>query len=262
MSGQAALNLATIRPGTLEEKLYAAATAGFSAVGLLRQEMEAAGDEGLEELHLSQLAVSELTGLSGWMDADRNTRAIALVEAERTFEMAARLGCPLVNAWPSPQAVDLLAAAARFQELCRTAELLEIRVGLEFLGTREHLNDLAGAWEVIEAAGVANGGLVIDTFHFYRGGSALEMLDPIPGEKIFLVQVSDCVDLPRRELEDRHRVYPGTGAIPLEPLLGAVRGKGYSGYYSLELHNEAYWQEDPLTVAREGLRAMRNLDIN
>jgi sugar phosphate isomerase/epimerase len=261
MSDQAALNLATIRPGTLEERLYAAAMAGFSAVGLLREEMEEAGEEGLEELHLSQLSVAEMSGLSAWMDADRTTRAIALVEAERTFEMAARLGCAVVIAWPSPQAIDPLAAAVHFQELCRLADLLDIRVGLEFLGTCEHLKDVVRAWEVVEAADAANGGLVIDTFHFHRGGSTLEMLDPVPGEKIFLVQVSDCVDLPRHELEEQHRVYPGTGILPLEPLLAVVRAKGYSGYYSLELHNEAYWQEDRLTVAREGLRAMHSLDI-
>jgi hypothetical protein len=43
--------------------------------------------------------------------------------------------------------------------------------------------------------------------------------------------------------------------------MAAVRAKGYLGHYSLELHNEEYWREDPVVVAAEGLRSMRRLDI-
>jgi 2-keto-myo-inositol isomerase len=148
-----------------------------------------------------------------------------------------------------------------FADICRLAEPSGVRVGLEFLGDSENVRDLASAWEIVQLAEAPNGGLVIDTFHFHRGRSTLQMLEPVAGDKIFFVQVSDAVDLPPSELQDRHRVYPGSGAIPLEPLLAAIRNKGYSGYCSLELQNESYWQEDPLLVAREGLRAMRRLEI-
>jgi len=261
MPDLAALNLITLGPATLEQKLYAAVTAGFPAVGLLWEEMQQAGEPGLQELRLSELAVAELMGLSGWMDHDRTAREVALVEAEKAFELAARVECSVVIAWPSSEPVDLVAAADWFRDLCRPAEPLRVRVGLEFLGACEYVKDLTRAWEIVDAADAPNGGLVIDTFHFHRGGSTFQMFDPVPAEKIFLLQISDCADLPRHELEDRHRVYPGSGVAALEPLLAAVHAKGYSGYYSLELHNEAYWQEDPLIVAREGLRAMRRLDI-
>jgi len=175
MPDRAALNLASLGPAPLESKLYAAAAAGFRAVGLVREEMQKAGEDGQREVRLSQLAA---------------------------------------------------------------------------------------AWEIIELAEAPNGGLVIDAFHFHRGGSSPEMLVPVTGDKIFLVQISDAVDLPVRDLHDRHRVYPGSGAIPLEPLLSAVRDKGYSSYYSLELHNEGYWQQDPLLVAREGFRAVSRFDLS
>jgi sugar phosphate isomerase/epimerase len=134
-------------------------------------------------------------------------------------------------------------------------------VGLEFLGHSPHLSDLATAWGIVEGAEAANGGLVVDTFHFHVGGSSLGMLEPVPGDKIVLVQVSDGPDLPRRELGDGHRLYPGTGEFLLEPLLAALRAKGYAGYYSLELHNEEYWLEDSAVVAREGFRCMQRLDL-
>jgi sugar phosphate isomerase/epimerase len=121
--------------------------------------------------------------------------------------------------------------------------------------------DLATAWQLVEVAEAANGGMILDTFHFFRGGSSIETVEGIPGERILLVQVSDAPPLPPSELEDRHRLYPGTGALALESLLAAIRAKGYSGYYSLELRNAEYWQEDPMVIAREGFRAMRRMDL-
>jgi len=262
MPDRAALNLASLGPAPLESKLYAAAAAGFRAVGLVREEMQKAGEDGQREIRLSQLAPAELMGMAGWMAPDRASRAVAVAQAETTFELAATLGCSVAIAWPPMEAVDPVAAAAAFADLCRLAEPLGVRVGLEFLGNSQGVSTLAAAWEIIELAEAPNGGLVIDTFHFHRGGSSPEMLELVTGDKIFLVQISDAVDLPVRELHDRHRVYPGSGVIPLEPLLSAVRDKGYSSYYSLELHNEGYWQQDPLLVAREGLRAVRHFDLS
>jgi sugar phosphate isomerase/epimerase len=261
MPDRAALNLASLGPAPLESKLYAAAAAGFRAVGLVREEMQKAGEDGERELRLSQLAPAELMGVAGWMAPDRASRAVAMAQAEIAFELAAALGCSVVVAWPPMEAVDSVAAARAFADLCRLAEALGVRVGLEFLGNSEGVNTLASAWEIVELAEAPNGGLVIDAFHFHRGGSSPAMLEPVTGDKIFLVQICDAVDLPARDLHDRHRVYPGSGAIPLEPLLSAVRDKGYSGYYSLELHNEGYWQQDPLLVAREGLRAVTRFDL-
>jgi sugar phosphate isomerase/epimerase len=258
---KASLNLATLGPADLADKLHAAAVAGFRAVGLIRADLEEKGEEAVEELRLSELAMSELGNLSGWMDEDRTSRLVALAQAEQAFELAASLGCEVLIARPSIGGPDTFAAARAFCELCRLAEPFGRRVALEFLGLPDQGRDVSEAWEIVEAAEAENGGLLIDTFYFYRGGSTLEMLAAVPGEKIFLVQLSDCPEMPLRQMEDRHRLYPGGGALPLEPVLAAVQDKGYQGYYSLELHNEDYWQEDPVLVATEGWRALRRLEI-
>lgn len=261
MLDRASLNLATIGPGNFEDRLHAAFAADFAAVGLLRTEMEKEGEAGLEELRMSQLAVSELVGVTGWMDEDRTARMVAMAQAEETFELATRAGCLLVIAYPTEESTDTPAAARSFRELCGLAARQGRRVGLEFTGDHPQVKDLETAWGIVDAAEAENGGVVIDTFHFWWGESTLAMLEAVPAEKVFLVQVSDCLEMPRRQVHNGHRVYPGMGAVPLEPLLAALRGKGYSGYYSLELQNEDYWRENPVTVAREGLRAMRRLDI-
>ena len=261
MASRISLNLATIQPAPLDEKLHAAATAGLRAVGLAWREMAEQGEAGAEAVRFSGLLVSEIASVSGWTDSDRTSRTIALARAEQAFELAANLGCSTVVASPPPGETEAFSIANDFRELCRLAEPFQIKVGLEFIGAFEQINDVASAWEIVELAEAGNGGLAIDTFDFFRGASTLDMLEAVPGEKVCLVQVSDCMELPRHEMENRHRVYPGTGVLPLESLLAIFRDKGYSGYYSLELYNEEYWQESPLVVAREGLRAMRRLDL-
>jgi len=259
--GKVSLNLATIRRASFPRQLQAAYGAGFPAVGLWYDELRKLSANEMEEFHLSSLVVSELVGVSGWMDIDLMSRTIALARAEQVFEAAANLRCEVVVAEPDRSATDLVRAARHFRELCRLAQPFPVNVGLEFHGGARAIKDIAAAWQVVEAAEAQNGGVVLDAFHCYRGGSRVEMLEPVPGDRILLVQVSDCMDLPRYELDDRHRLYPGQGAIPLEPLLAALRDKGYSGYYSLELMNEDYWLEDPATVARDAMRALRRLEI-
>jgi sugar phosphate isomerase/epimerase len=258
---RAALNLCTLGPGSLERKLYAASSAGFSAVGLSQADLDSPEEKGKQELRLSELAVAELEGAAGWMAAGRTSRTMALMQAENLFATAAEIGAQVVIAWPSPEPVESLAAASYFADLCRAAAPFGIKVGLEFLSDSATISNLATAWQVVEVAEAANGGIVLDTFHFFRGGSTIEAVEGIPGERILLVQVSDAPPLPPSELEDRHRLYPGTGALALESLLAAIRAKGYTGYWCLELRNAEYWREDPMVVASEGFRAMRRMDL-
>lgn len=262
MANKAALNLATLGPkAPLERKLYAAASAGFAAVGLRLEDMEQSWERTRQELRMSDLAVAEFEGVGGWMQPGRTARSLALLQAEEAFAIAAELSAALVVAWPADEPVDMLTSATYFADLCRAAEAVGMRVGLEFLGHLATVKDIASAWRIVEMAEMANGGLVIDAFHFHQGGSTIEMIEQIPGEKIFLVQVCDVPDLSSGELTDRHRLYPGMGWLELEPLLAALRAKDYAGYYSLELNNDEYWGEDPVDVAAEGLRSLRRLDL-
>lgn len=259
MSKKLALNLVTLYPASLERKLHAAGSAGFRAVGLLLSDFASGRESGLVELQLSQLAVAEIVGITDWASADRATRAVAIRKAEEAFELAATVRAEVVVAEAPTGPLDGVMLADRFAELCRAAQSYGRRVGLEFIGSAEQVRDVASAWQVVENAGMANGGIVVDTFHFYKGGSSVEMMEPIPRGSVFLVQIADCMEMPRHELRNQHRVYPGMGAIPFEPLLAALYDKSYDGYYSLELHNEDYWLEDPMIVAQDAMRAMRHL---
>ncbi|MFN9940224.1 MAG: TIM barrel protein [bacterium] len=74
------------------------------------------------------------------------------------------------------------------------------------------------------------------------------------GECIAIFQFNDAPAAPARdELQDRHRVYPGDGVLPLQQVLRDLRQTSFTGCVSLELYNEEYWKQDPMTVARTGL---------
>ena len=52
-------------------------------------------------------------------------------------------------------------------------------------------------------------------------------------------------------------MYPGDGHLPLVQLVRDLKAIGYTGPLSLEVFNQEYYKQDPLTVARTGIEKMR-----
>jgi 2-keto-myo-inositol isomerase len=50
---------------------------------------------------------------------------------------------------------------------------------------------------------------------------------------------------------------PGQGHLDLRRMLKLLKQVGYNRWLSLELFREDLWAQDPRTVARQGLEAMR-----
>jgi 2-keto-myo-inositol isomerase len=113
------------------------------------------------------------------------------------------------------------------------------------------VRDVAGAWAVVQEANRPNLGIIVDTAHFYAGGSTLESIREVDPERLVVLHINDVEDVPKPDITDGHRLYPGEGVIPLQEILGAVRATGWDGVLSVELFREEYWQQDPLAVARE-----------
>ena len=71
-----------------------------------------------------------------------------------------------------------------------------------------------------------------------------------------LVHLNDAPDKPPRQIEDEDRLMPGEGVIKLATLIGELKTRKYSGPWSLETFNPAYWKDDAEKVARRGLAAI------
>jgi 4-hydroxyphenylpyruvate dioxygenase len=78
-------------------------------------------------------------------------------------------------------------------------------------------------------------------------------------ENLFHVQLSDLADVPRELATDSHRILPGEGDIPLEPVIARLREIGYDGCVSLELMNPVIWRVGPLSLGEIGMTCLRRL---
>lgn len=154
--------------------------------------------------------------------------------------------------WPDEVAAESLAA------VCVRAADSGMRVDLEpipFLG----IPDLASAWRLIQMSGVADAGIVLDTWHFHRGDPDLALLATIPGSRIGAVQLSDALAEPVGDLETdclHHRLPVGDGAFPLDRLLAVLQASGGLHDVGPEIFSDAF---DDRPAAVNAVHALQGL---
>jgi len=190
-----------------------------------------------------------------------------LSECDELCKIASDIECPYIVVVPSPlpegisrsdtveqsvveQSVETLV------ELGRIAERHDVGLAFEFLGQADSsVQTLELASEIIAQVGRDNVGLVIDSFHFYTGGSSIEAIEALDPDRLFIFHINDAEDLPRHELEDRHRLLPGLGILPLREIVSALKRVGYNRVASVEIFRPEYWERDPLELARDARAA-------
>ena len=104
-----------------------------------------------------------------------------------------------------------------------------------------------------------NVGLVIDTCHFYAGGSRIESIKRVNPEQILIFHINDVEKRPKQTIEDAHRLLPGEGVIPLEAILRELKATGFDGLCSIELFRPAYWERPAPELARSAREATLKL---
>lgn len=265
------LNTSTIRPvESLLEKIRIAAAAGFQAIELWNDEMTRHVEQGgsLEEIRRALedagLQVPSVISLRGWMDSEGEAYQQALDEARRRMEQAAVVGAPHIVATPAitfqPVTVNLDRVAQRYRKLLEIGREFDVWPAMEFLGFVTSIYRVDQAWEVVKRAGEPTGTIVLDPFHLFRGGSTLDDVPDLSGEHVAIFHFNDApAEPPREQQEDRHRVLPGEGILPLREWADELQQRGYKGPVSLELFNPDLWAQDPLEVARRGLAKMREV---
>jgi 2-keto-myo-inositol isomerase len=138
------------------------------------------------------------------------------------------------------------------RELSTIARPFGVRLAYEFLGFADcTVNTLAQCAGIVEKVARPNVGLVLDTFHFFAGGSSLASIRAVNPAKIFIVHINDVERARRRKMHDALRLYPGRGILPLGSILRALKVIGYKGDISVEIFRPQYWGRPPLQVARE-----------
>lgn len=188
-------------------------------------------------------------------------------ELDELGAVAQALGCPNIVVVPSflPKPLPLSAvikeSVARLRVLSEQAKSYPVNLAFEFLGFRScSVNTLDLANEIITQVHRKNVGLVLDTFHFFAGGSSLDTIAELNPKKIFIVHLNDAPPRPARpRLQDKHRLYPGDGVIPLKQIRRELDRIGYRRLASIELFNPRYWKQPPAQVAKTAYQKCRSL---
>jgi sugar phosphate isomerase/epimerase len=259
-----AMNTNTLA-GTLEEKLRAVKAAGFGAIVLSGGDLvghpdgvdvavELVTDSGLKVAAFQML--HDFEGLSGHMLDYKIDIARSL------FDMMRSVDAPLliVASTTSPHASgDPRKTGEDLAMLGTLAALPGIRIAYGALSWGRWVNEYTSAWEAVKRADHANVGLAIDSFHVLARGTSREPFDAIPGDRIFLVQLSDYLwDLDDLIETARHRrVFPSEGnhTVAIVDLVTRIERAGYRGDYSFDVVNDDYAHLPAAAVAARGRKA-------
>lgn len=238
----------TVSQRPLVERARAAAAGGYAGLGFGGQDIAHLLDRhGAAEINLMLddhgLIHRELEVLLGWFDtgparavSDRDRRALldaAEAIGARHIKVAGDLSG---RSWPMEHLIT------EFARLCDDAAEVGTAITIELFPT-SNLCELQAGRAVVEGAGRANGGLLLDIWHMIRGRISMAGIAALPPGIVNHVELDDGPLEPRgdylRETIDA-RVAPGEGEFPLADFVAALRAARYDGLYGVELLSDVY----------------------
>jgi 2-keto-myo-inositol isomerase len=188
-------------------------------------------------------------------------------ECAQLSQIASDIDCPLIVVVPGrfPEGgaskSEIVEESVRvLRELSAIAAEHKVKLAFEFLGQTDcSVQTLELAHEIVRDVDRPNVGLVLDSFHFYAGGSNVQMIESLDPNLLSIFHINDAEDRPRTELQDSHRLLPGLGILPLKEIVSALNRIGYDKVVSVEIFRPEYWEMDPFELARAAMSATRQV---
>jgi 2-keto-myo-inositol isomerase len=261
------LNTSTLFPYKLSvtQQIDVAAEAGYKGIELWLRDIDAYLAQGgsLKDLRAriaeSGLTVANTIAFWSWSDIDPAARKAGFELAKRELEMLAEIGCIAAAAPPFGNVANVALddMAEQFARLADIARNIGVEPYLEFWGRAKKLSRLSDAIYVALHSGVRDVKLLLDPFHMYTGGSAVEEIGFLHGDQIGIVHVNDYPAAPPCEtIADSDRVFPGEGIAPSADIAKLLNVVGYCGFLSLELFIADFGSRSALDVAKDGLETI------
>ncbi len=257
------LNGATTMKSDLATDIRVAGQAGFKAVEIWAAKL----DEFLKSHTLEDLAgrlaeagvkAHAINSIEKITFRDVDGRAEVMERCHQLSRYARAIGCPWIVVVPGQAPDGTLwhevreETVAVLQEMADIARPHGVKLALEFLGFPWcSVRTLTEAWAIVLATDRPNVGVVLDACHFYAGGSTLAGIGAVSPTRLAVFHIDDLEDVPREQVTDAHRVFPGDGVIPLVDIIRELRLIGYQGVCSVEIFRPEYWEREPLEVAKE-----------
>lgn len=262
----------TLARTPLAERIPAAAQAGFQALSLFLDDLEAARAAGHSDADLRArladhgLCVSELDVLLTWVpdvEGQAPPEGVGFFRWEEAdfYAAAEVLGARSINAGlmaASEVPRDVLVES--FAGLCDRAARRGLLVHVEFMPFSQ-IRGAAEALELVEAAGRPNGGVMFDVWHHFRGGGDPETTRRV-APRVFGVQLDDAPATPSDDLVEEtlhHRLMPGDGDADVAGVIRALRAGGCRAPLGVEVFSDELGELPAAEVARRAADAVRRV---
>lgn len=251
----------------LDERFPAATAGGYDTTSLSPLDVARAAEGGVSAASIRAEAADRgleliMDPVMGWHPTlEPSTSRFARFSPDETLRTCGSLGVVSMTAIASSTSaasVDELVEC--FATLCDRAADIGALVHLEFI-PMSAIPDLRTAWRIVSDADRPNGGILFDTWHFFRGAADFELLEAVPGERILAVQVDDANAEVRGSLWDdtQHRLLPGDGCFDLARVLRTLARTGGLRRVGPEIispETEAMPAMDAAVVAGERVRRL------
>lgn len=251
------------------KELEIAAKGGFRAVEIWIPTLQKYLDNGgslkeaaavVKDLGLS---IENTIGFAQWIVDDAATRNKGIEQLKKEMEMLAQLGCKRIAAPPAgataEPGLDLYKAAERYRAILELGDQTGVVPQLEVWGHSKNIHKLSQAIFVATESGHPSACLNLDIFHLYKGSSSFDTLQLSNPLAVQVLHVNDYTDIPREQITDADRVYPGDGIAPTQKILRAFQSSERPLVLSLEVFNRNYWAQDALEVCRTGLAKINKI---
>jgi sugar phosphate isomerase/epimerase len=217
----------TIGEEPLEARIDATRQAGYRSLSIAPSEVEVRETAGMTPAGLAKLATGRgvrlnvLDPIATWVPTSATKWRPATFSVDEVLRMSEGLAVESITAVAvRSRGRSLDDYVGFFASLCDRAAEQNLRIQLEFV-PGSGVPDVRMAWDIVRLADRPNGGILLDSWHFFRGSPDFDVLSAIPGDRIFEVQISDGGPLQGTMMEDmyRRRSLPGDGDFDLGRLL-------------------------------------------
>jgi sugar phosphate isomerase/epimerase len=230
------------------ERLRLAAASGFAGLSMWESDYLGARAEGYSDADLRGaladhgIEIAELDALTRWLprdDAAVQSEWTTTFEEKDFYAVADAIGARSINVVDlgPHRTFSVDAAAEAFAGVCDRAGEHGLLVHIEFLPWSS-IPNMESAWEIVQAAGRENGGVLLDTWHFLRSGGTPESLPKFPLDRVLAIQVSDAPAIAESNVMEEtmeRRLLPGQGAARVRDVIDVLSDGGCTAPVGVEV---------------------------
>jgi sugar phosphate isomerase/epimerase len=255
-------------PLDVRDRIAAVAAAGYTGFGLTREDLVVARDSiGLPAVAASLrehgIATVQLEWITNWWTDGALRRASDEARAD-LFD-----ACPVLGVDNIKVGADDDGRPLSYQQLCdgfgalaEAGAQVGVKIGFENTPFSHWVKTTEQAIRFVADVGHPNGGMIVDIWHAYRGGSDYRVIpETLPLAHVFGVELDDGRhEVVGTDLEDTfdNRLVCGEGVFDVSAFILQLRALGWTGPWGVE-HMSIEFRQLPvpeaLARARDGVLA-------